>query len=83
MLSSLAAAIRRRRGEIIVCGYLVLVLLFRLFPDLWGTSFLPGKQFEVSLLTLWTIVGWILRGLSPAAVSYTHLDVYKRQVWQI
>ncbi len=73
MLLSLAAAIRRRRGEIIVCGYVVLVLLFRLFPDLWGTSFLPGNQLEVSLLTLWTIAGWILRGLSPAVVGLLNL----------
>jgi sodium-dependent dicarboxylate transporter 2/3/5 len=69
MISSLAGTIRKRRGEIIVCGYLILVLLFRLFPDSWNTSFLSGNELKVSLLTVWTIAGWISRGLSPAVVG--------------
>ncbi len=69
MISSLAGIISKRRGEIIVCGYLILVLLFRLLPGSWDTSFLPGNQIKVSLFTVWTVVGWISRSLSPAVVG--------------
>ena len=33
--------------------------------------------------SMFTFLGYVVRGLfNPWAVSYTHLDVYKRQVWQ-
>ena len=45
------------------------------------TSACEGKKFNYSATSgVWTTFNWTVTG--PAAVSYTHLDVYKRQYIQ-
>ena len=41
-----------------------------------------GSQVTAKKLLTWTLL-YICRGTSRGAVSYTHLDVYKRQVFTL
>ena len=43
---------------------------------------LAGQSFRWLLVPLGMLIGYFIVKAEPAAVSYTHLDVYKRQVYQ-
>ena len=53
-----------------VVGTCFLANLF--LGDQYLSLVIPGRMFKVSFEEA---------GLAPRPVSYTHLDVYKRQVW--